>query len=173
MNGVCCLMMLIQVMALHEAMGFGRGRGEDGGLDSIDHLLSKQLEVSQTLSNYQHNDREQQHQQPSSTKKKNSPVLVTSVDSARGLDFGGVMIDCVLILGRATSPDEYQHVAGRTGRRGNSGVAISILSYVDIKKLASWEAMLGIKFEKDDAVRLIPSKKTKTTTTTKNSSNSS
>lgn len=41
-------------------------------------------------------------------------LLVTSAESARGLDLAGV--DCVIVFGRVDGPDEYQHVAGRTGR---------------------------------------------------------
>lgn len=99
-----------------------------------------------------------------------APILVTSVDAARGLDFGGAC-DCVLILGRVKTPDDYQHVAGRTGRRrtiafgtrstaaagkekegeeeeeGEGGVVVSIVSREDVRKLGAYESMLGIRFE--------------------------
>jgi ATP-dependent RNA helicase DeaD len=77
-------------------------------------------------------------------------VLVTSVDTARGLDFPDV--DCVLVLGRAGGPDEYLHVAGRTGRGGASGTVVSVLEFGEISKLKGWETMLGIKFEKQGDV---------------------
>lgn len=91
-----------------------------------------------------------------------SPILVTSVETARGLDFGGAC-DCVLILGRVKTPDDYQHVAGRTGRRRTialgtgsaaameapveGGVAVSIIGREDVRKLGAYESMLGIRFE--------------------------
>lgn len=98
-----------------------------------------------------------------------APILVTSVETARGLDFGGVC-DCVLILGRVKTPDDYQHVAGRTGRRRtitfgtgkeqqqqrgrkkaaeDGGVAVSIISQADVRKLSAYESMLGIRFARD------------------------
>lgn len=91
------------------------------------------------------------------------------METARGLDFGGAC-DCVLILGRAKTPDDYQHVAGRTGRRRtiafgtgkeqeqqqrgrkkaeDGGVAVSIISEADVKKLSGYESMLGIRFARD------------------------
>ena len=92
-----------------------------------------------------------------------SPILVTSVETARGLDFGGAC-DCVLILGRVKTPDDYQHVAGRTGRRRTialgtgspaaatgapveEGVAVSIIGREDVRKLGAYESMLDIRFE--------------------------
>lgn len=91
---------------------------------------------------------------------ENGPILVTSVEAARGLDFGGAC-DCVIILGRVKTPDDYQHVAGRTGRRRTiafgmgeapgkaeeGGVAVSIISREDVRKLGGYESTLGIKFE--------------------------
>lgn len=98
-----------------------------------------------------------------------SNILVTSVEAARGLDFGGAC-DCVLILGRVKTPDDYQHVVGRTGRRrtiafgtgqgwpkkgkgkdaeADGGVAVSIISQDDVRKLGAYESMLGIRFAED------------------------
>ncbi len=105
-----------------------------------------------------------------------APILVTSVEAARGLDFGGTC-DCVLILGRVKTPDDYQHVAGRTGRRrtiafgtarggagieeeggqgggSDSGVVVSIISHEDARKLGAYESMLSIEFQRERGLDL-------------------
>jgi superfamily II DNA/RNA helicase len=107
-----------------------------------------------------------------------APILVTSVEAARGLDFGAAC-DCVLILGRVKTPDDYQHVAGRTGRRrtiafgtgrqhgvaaatskgkdrgeDGGGVVVSIISRDDERKLGGYESMLGIRFERERGLDL-------------------
>ncbi len=73
------------------------------------------------------------------------PILVASQAGARGLHFEE--IDYVFILGRPKDPNEYAHLAGRTGRRGQHGVVISILSYRDGKNLKRWGTQLQITFE--------------------------
>ncbi len=73
------------------------------------------------------------------------PILIASHAGARGLHFEG--IDYVFIIGRPNDPDEYTHLAGRTGRLGRHGVVVSILSYRDKKRLQSWATQLQITFE--------------------------
>jgi len=183
-----------RVKALHEEMGFGgggreggragkqvvdgrggkKGRGMGGGKKEqegeegeeeeregrrkVSDLLSLEDQVAGPLASTSSS-------LPPSSSALSFPLLVTSAETARGLDFGGEC-DCVLILGRAKSADEYQHVAGRTGRRGRDGgreggrevkegeggVAVSVISYVDIKKLTGYESMLGIKFTRESGL---------------------
>jgi len=180
-----------RVKALHEEMGFGgggggggrtggragkqvvdgrggkKGRGMGGGGKAqvggeeererrrkVADLLSLEDQVAGPLASTSSS-------LPSSSSAMSFPLLVTSVETARGLDFAGEC-DCVLILGRAKSADEYQHVAGRTGRRGRDGgrevmegeggSAVSVISYVDIKKLTGYESMLGIKFTRENGM---------------------
>ena len=179
-----------RVKALHEEMGFGgrggreggkagkqvvdgrggkKGRGMGGGKKAqegeeeeregrrkVADLLSLEDQVAGPLASTSSSI-------PSSSSALSFPLLVTSVETARGLDFGGEC-DCVLILGRAKSADEYQHVAGRTGRRvrdggrevmeGEGGSAVSVISYVDIKKLTGYESMLGIRFTRESGLIL-------------------
>lgn len=72
-------------------------------------------------------------------------LLVTGEDSVRGLHLDG--LDLVFVLGRPNGPDEYTHIAGRTGRAGKTGKVINIAGAEKAQSLASWESMLGIKFE--------------------------
>lgn len=79
---------------------------------------------------------------------KNGYLLVTGEDSVRGLHLDG--LDVVVVAGRPLGPDEYTHIAGRTGRAGKSGSVINIVSDRDADKLVSWEKMLGIQYERCD-----------------------
>merc|ERR1719162_2562177 len=71
-------------------------------------------------------------------------VLVTTEDSIRGLHLDG--LDTVIVVGRTAGPDEYSHVAGRTGRAGNKGSVINVLEYEHVPRLNGWENMLGVSF---------------------------
>jgi ATP-dependent RNA helicase MSS116 len=55
-----------------------------------------------------------------------SSILFTTDVSARGVDYPGVTL--VIQLGAPTSRDQYIHRIGRTGRAGNDGQALIILS---------------------------------------------
>jgi superfamily II DNA/RNA helicase len=72
-------------------------------------------------------------------------VLVTGEDTVRGMHLAG--LDTVVVVGRANGPDEYIHIAGRTGRAGNPGKVINVLSEPHALAIASWETMLSTKFE--------------------------
>ena len=118
----------LEVAALHEVMGFNRGRdkkelekGGKGGRkkkeeeeeeeqEKVD-LLAMEDQVAGALA---------AAGRVGGVVGGKEKILVTSVDTARGLDFGS-RCDCVIVLGRARTPDEYQHVAGRTGRGGGGG----------------------------------------------------
>lgn len=72
-------------------------------------------------------------------------LLVTGEDTVRGLHLDS--LDVVLVVGRAASPDEYTHIAGRTGRAGKSGKVINVLSEKHAAAVNGWEKMLDITFE--------------------------
>ena len=74
----------------------------------------------------------------------NGYLLVTGEDTIRGLHLDG--LDVVLVAARSVGPDEYTHIAGRTGRAGQSGHVINILSEDDVQKVKAWENMLNIRF---------------------------
>ena len=77
-------------------------------------------------------------------------LLVTGEDTIRGLHLDG--LDVVLVAGRPVGPDEYTHIAGRTGRAGRSGSVVNIVSDQDADKVVSWEKMLGIQYERCENV---------------------
>jgi len=72
-------------------------------------------------------------------------LLVTGEDTVRGLHLDG--LDVVLIVGRPHGPDEYTHIAGRTGRAGKNGKVISIVSQDSAGHIKSWERMLDVEFD--------------------------
>lgn len=73
-------------------------------------------------------------------------VLVASDVAARGLDVKEV--DLVINLDMAQNGDDYIHRIGRTGRAGESGLAISLISSREWNLMATIENYLKTKFEK-------------------------
>jgi superfamily II DNA/RNA helicase len=73
-------------------------------------------------------------------------LLVTGEDTVRGLHLDG--LEVVIVVGRARGPDEYCHIAGRTGRAGRSGNVINVVSEGNGAALSSWEKMLDCEFMK-------------------------
>lgn len=79
-----------------------------------------------------------------STEDGEGYLLVTGEDTVRGLHLDG--LDVVIIVGRPNGPDEYTHIAGRTGRAGRSGKVINIVGPDSAAGIKSWEKMLGVDF---------------------------
>jgi hypothetical protein len=79
-----------------------------------------------------------------SSMKESGYIYVTGEDTVRGLHLDG--LDVVLVIGRPNGPDEYCHIAGRTGRAGMPGKVINIVSKENAQKLSSWERMLECEF---------------------------
>lgn len=84
--------------------------------------------------------------QASSKPSGDGYLFVTGEDTVRGLHLDG--LDIVVVLGRTAGPDEYTHIAGRTGRAGRRGAVINILGEADGYALQSWARMLHIDFQK-------------------------
>lgn len=77
-------------------------------------------------------------------------VLIATDVAARGLDIDGV--DLVVNYDLPRSGDEYVHRIGRTGRAGEEGLAISLISHPDWNLMSSIQRYLKQDFEK----RLLP-----------------
>ena len=71
-------------------------------------------------------------------------LYVTGEDSVRGLHLDN--LDTVICVGRPRGPDEYTHIAGRTGRAGKKGTVINVVSYEQATALTNWEKMLDVSF---------------------------
>jgi superfamily II DNA/RNA helicase len=66
-------------------------------------------------------------------------------------------LDVVVVAGRPVGPDEYTHIAGRTGRAGKRGCVVNILSVQDASKLGAWEKMLNIGFQRCESAKVVGS----------------
>ncbi len=75
-------------------------------------------------------------------RKGNVQLLVASDVAARGLDITG--IDYVFNLDLPEDPQVYLHRVGRTGRAGESGIAISIITKQEVALIHRYEKLLNI-----------------------------
>ncbi|CAN0386560.1 unnamed protein product, partial [Ectocarpus sp. 12 AP-2014] len=80
-------------------------------------------------------------------------VLVTGEGSARGLHFDDV--DFVFLMQKPKSPDEYVHLAGRTGRQGKTGTVVSLVEFEEFRKLQGWSHSLKVNFEPLDILNVL------------------
>lgn len=69
-------------------------------------------------------------------------VLVATDVAARGLDVAGVTH--VFNLDVPTQPKAYLHRVGRTGRAGEKGVAVTLMTANEVRKVARYESELGV-----------------------------
>ena len=72
-------------------------------------------------------------------------VWIVPEQSIRGLHMDS--ITTVIVVGKPSSPDEYLHIAGRTGRAGNKGTVLTITTHAQAASTSSWESMLQIQFQ--------------------------
>ncbi len=93
-------------------------------------------------------------------------ILVASDIAARGLDIKGL----THIINMDLPPDEegYLHRVGRTGRAGNTGTAISLVTETEMALIKRLEARLGVKIEQKDVykARIISPRRGKPTSST-------
>lgn len=76
------------------------------------------------------------------------PVLVVSDIAARGLDIQGVTH--IFNLNMPEQAKDYLHRVGRTGRIGNKGVAISIVTERELQFIEEYERALKIEITQKD-----------------------
>lgn len=73
-------------------------------------------------------------------------ILISTDLAARGLDIKGT--DLVINFDMARSGDDYIHRIGRTGRAGEKGLAISLISANEWNLMSSIERYLKIRFDR-------------------------
>ncbi len=79
-------------------------------------------------------------------RRKQIDVLIASDVAARGIDVKG--IDLVINFDMARSGDDYIHRVGRTGRAGETGVAISLVQASEWNLAIGIERYLKFRFER-------------------------
>jgi superfamily II DNA/RNA helicase len=72
-------------------------------------------------------------------------VLVATDVAARGIDVNG--ITHVINFDLPKVAEDYVHRIGRTGRAGNTGIAVSFASFADRRHLYSIERLTGQRLE--------------------------
>jgi hypothetical protein len=117
--------------------------------DGTDQLIEIHRQVSGSIgvgetSSYFESKNELDGSADDSEEERPGYLLVTGEDSVRGLHLDG--LDVVVVVGRAHGPDEYTHIAGRTGRAGRSGKVINVLSHQHATAMQGWEKMLAVTF---------------------------
>ena len=76
--------------------------------------------------------------------RRNKVHLLVATDiAARGIDVEG--LSHVVNYNLPAVPEDYVHRVGRTGRAGNKGIAISLVSAEEKKLLADIEKFVGFK----------------------------
>lgn len=115
----------------------------------VDYLV-KQLLQSEILVSAIHGDKNQQQrtQALSDFKEGKIKALVATDIAARGLDIEN--LNCVINFELPTTPEDYIHRIGRTGRAGCKGNAISLVSSTEKELLINIEKLLGAKLEIKD-----------------------
>lgn len=95
-----------------------------------------------------HGDRDQKQRNLIMSKiRRNEIKVVIATDiAARGLDIEGM--DLVINFEMPRSGEIYVHRIGRTGRAGNSGLAITLISAPEYNLMSSIERFLKQKFER-------------------------
>jgi len=81
-------------------------------------------------------------------REKSLQLLIATDVAARGIDVQG--ITHVINYELPDDPEVYTHRSGRTGRAGNSGVCISLVTQREVYRLRQIEKLINNKFHKLD-----------------------
>jgi len=74
-------------------------------------------------------------------------VLIATDVAGRGIDIG--QLPCVINYELPRSPNDYTHRIGRTGRAGEQGTAISLISHNEYQHFTVIEKRAGIRLERE------------------------
>jgi ATP-independent RNA helicase DbpA len=81
-------------------------------------------------------------------------VLIATDVAGRGIDVEA--LDAVINFDLPSQPEPYVHRIGRTGRAGRRGLAISLVTPADERKLEGIELATGVKLERASVETLPP-----------------
>lgn len=110
--------------------------------------ISHILEARKHKANRIHADRSQAQREAAlrGFKNGNTRVLVATDIAARGIDVD--QISHVINYDIPESPEDYVHRIGRTGRAGNKGYAITLLTSVEESTMRAIEKLTGQTIER-------------------------
>ena len=80
-------------------------------------------------------------------KEGKTRVLIATDVAGRGIDIE--QLPCVINYELPRSPNDYKHRIGRTGRAGEDGMAISLISHNDYQHFKVIEKRNGIRLERE------------------------
>ncbi|MCL4131157.1 UNVERIFIED_CONTAM: hypothetical protein GTU68_027518 [Idotea baltica] len=157
------LISLIQEQNLHQVLVFSRTKH---GANKIAEKLNKADISSSAI----HGNKSQgaRTKALADFKSKEITVLVATDIAARGIDIA--QLPCVINLDLPNVAEDYVHRIGRTGRAGEDGLAISLVSADEAESLSNIEHLIGHLLPREElegfeAIHSVPvtsmSKKTK------------
>jgi ATP-dependent RNA helicase RhlE len=114
------------------------------GADRLAHILEKRAHSSNRI----HGDRSQSQREAAlrSFKSGKSRILVATDVAARGIDIDSV--SHVINYDIPEAPEDYVHRIGRTGRAGNKGRAITLLTLAEEHTMQAIERLTGQAVER-------------------------
>lgn len=132
---------LLEENSLERVLVFTRTRR---GAERLSHMLS----AREHRVNRIHAERTQPQRQAALNGFKTGKyqVLVATDVAARGIDVD--LVSHVINYDLPDAPEDYVHRIGRTGRAGNEGTAISLVTPVDELSMVKIEKLIGQKIER-------------------------
>ena len=140
---------LSRAAPLHEALGFpvrgdaplSAARRAEELLDTASRLRRRPAEAAaqQQQQEEEEGEEEQQRQRGAAPPMA---VHVTTERSVRGLDLPS--LEAVVLLYCPAASDTYLHLAGRTGRGGEAGLALSVLRQDERRRLGLYSSQLKV-----------------------------
>ncbi len=134
---------LVGILKPHKAMVFiGHREETEVCVNNLNHHGLKAAGI------HGHNEKMDRKRVMEEFKSGKIQLLVATDIAARGLDIEGVTHIFNLVI--PENPQDYLHRVGRSGRKGNSGTAISIVTERELKYISQYEKALMIKIASKD-----------------------
>lgn len=135
-NKINALISLIKDQNLHQVLVFSRTKN---GANKI----SEKLNNAGISSSAIHGNKSQTARTKALADFKSNDinVLVATDIAARGIDIA--QLPCVINLDLPNVAEDYVHRIGRTGRAGQEGLAISLVSADEVESLSNIEHLIG------------------------------
>lgn len=146
-NKIDLLIELLQDEAIDKALIFARTKI---GADNICGMLKEAFRDTPARVDAIHGDKKQRTREKilMNFRKGRTKILVATDVAARGIDVDG--ISHVINYELPIEAENYVHRVGRTGRAGQTGIAISFCDPSDMRLLREIEQLIKIKIDVDE-----------------------